>query len=124
VTDPELNPNEIPIAQHIADTRDELDKARAVVRELANDLADVADVIEPVLADHVKRLRQARMTSIDELRQIAAGIRELRQVLVTPEADLMIERATRLLAVFRELEEFRACGFLDAYIQAFARTTS
>ena len=58
---------DIKIAEQIAATRTELDAAREVVRTLANDLADVADVIEPILADHIKRIRQARMGSLDEL---------------------------------------------------------
>jgi len=110
---------DIKIAEQIAATRTELDAAREVVRTLANDLADVADVIEPILADHIKRIRQARMGSLDELRMISAGIRELRDTLMKPETAQMLDRAERFLRICRELEEFRAVGFLDAFLEAF-----
>jgi len=113
---------DIKIAEQIAATRTELDAARDVVRTLANDLADVADVIEPVLADHIKRIRQARMTSLDELRQISAGIRELSELVNKPETMRMIDVAERFLRACRELEEFRAAGFLDAFIQSFSES--
>jgi negative regulator of replication initiation len=111
---------EIPVAEHLAETNKELEQARAVVRDLANDLAAVADVIEPVLSDHVKRIRQARMASVEELRQMAHAVRELRDLLLAKDTERMLDQTERFLRLCRELEEFRAIGFLDAFVQAFA----
>lgn len=115
--------HDIKIAEQIAATRAELDAAREVVRTLANDLADVADVIEPVLENHIARVRRARMGSVDELRQISGAIKELRDLLTNADTKLMLDQAERFLRVCRELEEFRAVGFLDAFVQAFLGET-
>jgi negative regulator of replication initiation len=98
-------------------------KARLSINELANELANVADVIEPVLSDQVKRIREARMASTAEIGRIADAVRDLRTLLVSKEADQMVTRAERLLAVLKELEEFRACGSLEAFSKAFAVVT-
>lgn len=111
---------DIKIAEEIAATRVELDQAREVVRNLANELADVADVIEPVLSSHVKRLREARMASLDELRQISNAIHTLTQLLTSQDTSHMLAQAERFLHVCREVEEFRACGFLDAWVRLLA----
>jgi negative regulator of replication initiation len=101
-------------------TTEELEAARAVVQTLANELADVIEVIEPALADHTKRLRQARMASLDEMRQITTHLQELRKLLTSSETEHMLRQGERFLALCRELEEFRAVGFLDAYVRLLA----
>ena len=72
---------DIELAQAIKVTHEEINTAREVVRNLANELADVIDVIEPALTSHTNRIRQARMASIEEMRQVTLGIRELKQVI-------------------------------------------
>jgi septal ring factor EnvC (AmiA/AmiB activator) len=116
--------NDIKIAEEIQNARTELEASRDVVRTLANDLADVADVIEPVLLEHIKRIRAARMTSVDELRQISSEIAILRDTLAKPETARMLDQAERFLRICRELEEFRAVGFIDAFLQAFNVTVA
>ena len=111
---------DLEIAAAIKATHEELDAAREVVRTLANELADVIDVVEPILADHTKRIRQARITALDEMRQVTVHLKDMREVLLAPQTDRMLAQAERFLAVCRELEEFRAVGFLDAFIQLFA----
>lgn len=113
---------DIHIAEQIEATRKELDQARDVVCALANDLADVADVIEPVLADHITRIRHARMTTLDELRQISAGVQELRNMVLHPDMERTLLQAERLLRACRDLEEFRAVGALDAFLRAFTES--
>jgi Na+/phosphate symporter len=108
------------LASAIHATTEELNSARAVVQTLANELADVIDVIEPALADHTKRLRQARMASLEEMRQVTTHIQELRKLLTAPETEYMLRQGERFLALCRELEEFRAVGFLDAYVRLLA----
>jgi hypothetical protein len=112
--------HDLKVAEEIATTRAELDAAREVVRTLANDLADVADVIEPVLQSHVKRLREVRMTTMAELREITAGVRELKTVMTSKDTEQMLTQAERFLRVCREIEEFRASGFLDDWVQLLA----
>lgn len=115
---------EIELIKNIHDASQELDAAREVVRTLANDLADVADVIEPVLADQAKRIRAARMSVIDECRQVATALREFRESIGSPSMTHAIEMTERFVVVFEKLEEFRACGFLDAYVEMFAKMRS
>ena len=112
---------DLQIADAIRQTKDELEAAREVVRELANELADVIEVIEPTLAEHTKRLRQARMASLDEMRLITTTLQELRKLMLAPETEAMLKKGERFLAMCRELEEFRACGFLDAYVRLLAQ---
>lgn len=78
-------------------TTDELDAAREVVRTLANELADVIEVIEPTIAEHTKRLRQARMASLDEMRQISTHLHDLRKLLTSPETEYMLRQGERFL---------------------------
>jgi hypothetical protein len=88
--------DDLQIADAIRATQEELNTAREVVRQLANELADVIDVIEPAIAEHANRLRQARMSSLDEMRQITTHVMELRRVLLAPETERMLrQRASR-----------------------------
>jgi hypothetical protein len=112
---------DLELAAAIQQTTEGLDAAREVVRNLANELADVIEVIEPTLAQHTKRLRQARMASLDEMRLITTSLQELRKLLLAPEMEQMLRQGERFLKLCGELEEFRACGFLDAYIQLLAQ---
>lgn len=102
---------------------EDFEKSKVAIQDLANELASVADVIESALADQVKRLREARMASTNEIGRIVDAVRELRGLLASKEAEQMVNRAERLLAVLRELEEFRACGALDAFSKAFSVVT-
>lgn len=113
-------PDEQEIVKSIHEATKELDEARDVVRNLANDLAEVADVIEPILTEQSQRIRRARMQVIDECRQTAVALKEFRDILQSNAMLSAIERAERLISACKELEEFRACGFLDAFLEAFA----
>jgi negative regulator of replication initiation len=104
-------------------TKEEIDGARNVVHALANELADVIEVIEPALVEHTRRLRQARMMSLEEMRQVTTAVREMRDLLLSKQTDEMLIRAERFLAVCRELEEFRMCGFLDAFVRLFVEAS-
>lgn len=115
--------NEEKLIKEIATATAELEAAREVIRTLATDLADVAEVIEPVLLDHAKRLRQARMTTIDEIRLSVQALREYRDFLSSAHTQQAIDRGRQLVAVCTALEEFRMCGFLDAYLKAVVETT-
>lgn len=117
-----MKDHDINIADQIAATTAELDAAREVVRTLANDLADVSEVLEPVLMDHVKKIRAARMAGLEELRMLSAGITELRTVLLAKDTAQMLTVMERFLTVCREMEEFRAVGFLDAFVKLMAES--
>ena len=90
---------DLQIAEAIRQTHTELDAAREVVRNLANELADVIEVIEPALADQTKRLRQARMAALDEMRLITTNLQELRKLLIAPDTDRMLKQGDRFLAL-------------------------
>jgi hypothetical protein len=108
------------IAAAIKATTDELTAARDVVHDLANELADVIDVIEPALAEHTKRLRAARMGAIDEMRLITTQIREMRELILGEKTEQMLIRGERFVKLMRDVEEFRACGFLDDFVRLLA----
>jgi len=97
----------------------ELDAAREVVRGLANDLADVADVVGPVLDDYSKNLRSRRMALVDECRLISVAIRQVHDAAMAPTMMAALERVERLVKACGELERFRRDGALDAYLKAF-----
>ena len=110
---------DIELAQAIKATHEEINTAREVVRNLANELADVIDVIEPALTSHTNRIRQARMASIEEMRQVTLGIRELKQIILADSTDQMLVKAERFIAICRELERWRADGTLDRLLRLF-----
>lgn len=103
----------------IRDSTSELDKAREVVRDLANDLADVADVIEPVLEGYGKRIRASRMTIVSECEQTSAALKAFVKIIMDPSVLKAIEQSERLLKAMNDLEQFRLCGGIDAYLRAF-----
>lgn len=111
---------DVKLAAAIELTKGEIDGAREVVRQLANELADVVEVVEPIIADHTKRIRQARMSSLDEMRQIVSAVKELREIMGAGSTEKALVQAERFLRVCRELEEFRIVGFVDAFVAAFS----
>jgi DNA-binding transcriptional ArsR family regulator len=110
--------NDTQLIQEIQTATSELETAREVVRNLANDLASVADVIEPVLMDHATRIRRARMTTVDEVRQSISALKEHRDFLLDKKTAEAVKIGNQLIDVCQRLEEFRMCGFLDAYLKA------
>jgi negative regulator of replication initiation len=111
--------DDIELADAIKATHEEIEAAREVVRNLANELADVIDVIEPALTSHTKRLRQARMSSLDEMRQVTNAIRELKTLLLADTTEQMFARAERFLDICRALDYWRTSGYLDVLARAF-----
>ena len=107
------------VTRDLALAKEQLDAAREVVHGLANELADVVDVIEPILADHIQRIRRTRLATLQELREITAGLKEVKTTLTDPGLTAAIATGERFVAVMEKLEEFRACGFLDSYLEAF-----
>lgn len=110
---------DVQLLEALKATREELEGSREIVRTLANELAEVIDIVEPALAEHTKRLRQSRMSSIEELRQISSQVKEVRELMLSDRTEQMLVRAERFLKVCEQLEEFRAVGFLDAFVQLF-----
>ena len=108
------------IAEDIERTRRELDEAREVVRILANDLANVADVIEPVLKDHADRIRRARMATVDEIRQISTAVLQMRELLCATETAEALDQAERLVTICRDLATVREIGVLAAFVRAWS----
>lgn len=115
-----MSDHDAELVKAIADTKRELEESKEVIRALANELGEVADIIEPALAGQAERIRRVRMSTLDEVRQVVAGLKELRDAVGNERTERAIANGERLLAVCRELEEFRASGFLDAFLKAFA----
>jgi vacuolar-type H+-ATPase subunit H len=108
------------LQESLAKSAEELDKAKTTVHNLANELINVVDIIEPALADQTKRIRDARMASVLEIQQITESIKTLRLMLLSPESKQMLDRGERLLAILRDLEEFRSSGALESFAKAFS----
>lgn len=92
----------------------EVSEARDTVRALANEVAALANVIEPQLLDCITRTRSARMAIVTELRQSLDAMRDVRKFFLESDYRTEMERLEQFIAVARELEALKQSGVLDA----------
>lgn len=92
----------------------ELEESKKILQNLANDISAVAEITEPQLMNHVKRLREARMTAVREMTQTLQSMKEIRKFLFEQNYHEEMNRLKEFVSLCREIKELKAEGVLDA----------
>lgn len=109
------------ITETLSITREELEAAKEDLEGLANELAAVADIIEPALIDQTRRIRAARITAVDETRQALTALRELRAFFSEAGYTKEIERMEHFVAICQQFKKLKDEGLLDAVVDMTKR---
>lgn len=102
-------------------TREELTEAKRDLQTLANELASVADIIEPALVDQTRRIRAARMVALDETRQALNALRELRAFFSDAGYVEEIKRMEHFVTICQQFKRLKDEGLLDAVVDMTKR---
>jgi len=92
----------------------EVTESRRVLSELARDVQAIADMIEPALLNHIRRLRDARMTVVREIADCLKSLQDIREFFLAKDYTLEMERLARFVEMGREFDRLRTTGVLDA----------
>jgi len=95
-------------------TNDEVRESKKILEELANEVTALADVVQPALDRQIKALRSARMTTVSEIRESLAALREIRKFFIESDYEVEMQRLERFVNLCREIQRLKAEGVFDA----------
>lgn len=101
-------------AQLIQSVNVEVQESKRILRELSMEIKAVGDIVGPMLLGQVKSVRDARMTTVNELKESLAQFREVRKFFLESDYEREMQRLERFIAACRELQQLKASGVLDA----------
>lgn len=91
-----------------------VEDAKGVLNTLADEARDLTDKIEPELLNSIKRVREARMTLTNEVRDALVLMREVRKFFLESDYATEVARVHEFVGVCKELAALRDNGVLDA----------
>jgi hypothetical protein len=100
---------------------DDVKASKMVLEELANDVRALADIVHPLLVEHVKVLRSSRMAAVAEVRDSIAALREVRTFFLESNYEKEMQRLERFVAVCREIQQLKSSGVFDAVCDSAIR---
>jgi len=109
------------VNQLLEGTTESMERTKAVLRDLANELASLVEIVGPQLDKQIFALRQARMTVTTEIREILTPLRDIRKFFLEDDYDREMIRLERFVVVCKELKELKAAGVLDAVSDTIIR---
>lgn len=89
-------------------------ESKKILEQLKDDVASLADVIQPQMTAHVEKLRTHRMAVVSELSLSLGAMREVRKFFLESDYATEIDRLERFVSVCRELQALKETGVLDA----------
>ena len=105
----ELNP----VDKMLETTNKEMETAKRVLQELANEVTALADIVQPALEKQIASLRSARMATVNEIQSLTA-MRDIRKFFLEADYAVEMERLERFVRLCRDLQELKASGVFDA----------
>jgi hypothetical protein len=109
------------INEELRQVNDEVVISAKVLKELAADVRGLRDKIEPELLEHVRALRQARMTVVQEMRDTLSILGDVRKFFIEDDYKTEMERLERFVAVCERLRGLKQDGTLDAVCDSALR---
>lgn len=106
------------IAEIVRAITREMEQSKTELQSLANDVNALADVINPKLLDHIRKIRESRMTVIREVHESLTALRDLRKFFLEADYDKEVSRLERLVSLCKDLQVLKREGTLDAVLDS------
>ena len=109
------------VNQLVQEANEQLRKSREDMEKLVNQVKTLGETVAPQLAAYIKELREARMATVSETRQIVAELQEVRKFFLEASYESEMNRFQQFLNVCGELKALKEDGTLDAVIDSAIR---
>lgn len=109
------------IAELINTTNRELNESKKALQDLANEIGATSEIVQPALEKLIKSLRSARMTTVNEIREMIGALKEIREFFMDPKHPAELERLERFVNVCKALQSLKQDGTLDALAETIIR---
>jgi len=101
--------------------RSELEESKKVMETIANEIKAIGTVVNPMIINQIKDLRNYRMTVTSEVTQLLRELKEIRQFFLVSEYKTEIERLEQFLLLCNELKRLKSDGTLDTICESIIR---
>lgn len=102
------------VKKMMASTTLEMEKAKSILQDLANEVTAMTEIIEPALTRQIVALRSARMAVVGEVQAALPAFREVRAFFTDANYDRELAQLERFVAACSKLKELKDSGALDA----------
>jgi hypothetical protein len=102
------------IAVEIETINDAVAESKKTLATLADEVRELSDAIEPELLGAIKRIREARMSAVAEVRDALVALRDIRKFFLDNDYQTEIDRLRAFVNLCNELDNLRKQGVLDA----------
>jgi len=100
---------------------EEVEESKEILEKLHNDIRALSDIIRPALVEHIKAIRETRMTVVREIQESLGTMRDVRKFFLESSYESEMERLDRFVKLCAELERLKANGTLDAIADVLVR---
>jgi hypothetical protein len=98
----------------LEETNRQMEQSKKLLQDLANEVVNLGEVIQPALERQIGVLRSARMSTISEISQSLTAFRDLRQFFLADEHEHEMARLKEFVDVCERLLTLKNSGMLDA----------
>ncbi len=102
------------IEKMLAETNKEMENSKRILQELANEVAQLTDIVQPALEKQIAALRSARMATVGEIKESLVALREIRTFFIESRHREEMESLKEFVDVLERLQKLKAAGVLDA----------
>lgn len=102
-------------------TNEEIKVSLKLVQELANELTRTTEIVNPALEKHIKDLRSARMTVVNEVTTILGQLREVRMFFIESDHRKEVERLEEFVRLCERIKVLKQDGTLEAICESILR---
>lgn len=100
---------------------EEVETSKKILEDLVNQIRGLADIVLPATHEHIKKLRESRMSTVNEIHMSLSALKDLRQFFLDDNYDLEVERMERFVALCKEVQLIKESGLLDAVSDTMIR---
>jgi hypothetical protein len=109
------------VTQLVQEANEQLKKSQEDLEKLVNQVRGLTDIVAPQLAQHIKELREARMSMLAETRQMLEALHDVRKFFLESSYESEMNRLQQFIAVCKELRALKQDGTLDAVLDSAIR---
>ena len=109
------------IEKMLAETNKEMENSKRILQELANEVAQLTDIVQPALEKQIAALRSARMATVGEIKESLVALREIRTFFLEDRHAQEVASLKEFVEVMERLRDLKSAGVLDAVADTIIR---
>lgn len=98
----------------ILSSKESIEASKKTLQDLANEVSNLADIIQPALEKQIMAIRSARMATVNEIRESLLALREIRKFFLEDDYQKEMDRLAAFVALCKEVQTLKTDGTFDA----------